>query len=173
MPRRIRGWAKMGNVIISHDEFLFMLISLRASISVINHIHLFGPSFISCGFNPSTFRSFLHKLTKTFKACKQRIVKSHFLSLTHLLLFGHIIVIPTKLKKKKKVETPPLQSLILFCQSGIPCIFHFLNFYSFRWLLRCIASLLRNSSVKIKEGSKWRECLVWSISHKQCTRSRS
>lgn len=107
MPRRIRGWAKMGNVIISHDEFLFMLISLRASISVINHIHLFGPSFISCGFNPSTFRSFLHKLTKTFKACKQRIVKSHFLSLTHLLLFGHIIVIPTKLKKKKSGNSTP------------------------------------------------------------------
>ena len=34
----------MGNVIISHNEFLFMLISLRAYISVINHIHLFHPS---------------------------------------------------------------------------------------------------------------------------------
>lgn len=56
--RRIRGWAAIGNVIISRDEFLFMLISSSAHGSVISHAVCFVPVSISRVFNPSAFRGF-------------------------------------------------------------------------------------------------------------------
>lgn len=42
MPRRKRGWATIEDVIISHDEFLFMLINPRTDSDCYQTVGWFG-----------------------------------------------------------------------------------------------------------------------------------